>query len=67
MAKSINIEINIKQNNKSTRDDGYTIMEKFINAGIQGSTLQMLNDIRMNMQVTYVLEISTAKGDEICN
>ena len=41
-------------------------MDKFINAGIEGNKLNILNDIRMNMQVTYVSEISKAKGDEIC-
>ena len=41
-------------------------MEKFIKLDIEGNILNTLNDIRMNMQVTYVSEISKAKGNEIC-
>ena len=66
LAKSINIEIDIRQNNIQMRKEDYTIMEDFINAGVEGNTLNTFNDIRMNMQVTYVSKKSTAKGDAIC-
>ena len=51
----------------NTRTNNQTIIKLFIEKGISGDVLTSLNDIRINMQVTWLSELCNAKGEKIAN